>query len=795
MAHDPGSMLVDGLAATQLVDSSGETILIKGVDISAFETTDGIPLNLEHQQGKPPIGEVIYIKKLLTDADVENERQRFYWDAVRQMPCVYVICRLYDAAGNPDAIRIAAAIRDRHARGVPTMMRWSIEGHVISRDPADSSRITESVWRALAVTSKPCCKGAISGLYSDPNPPEGFEQVMTKTEPVPGGLRIGGDVVIAGDPLVDDDGTPGIRRAAAMLIAHVLKKSATAGGGDIAPSAEVGAEIQKDDLGDDDTAATVDAAAQENHGRLADLLSFAAPLAPRVFSVKLPYNGAVRHVGRFFMDDGVVHHLEDYFDLMGSAVPAGPADAATAARIQVWSGDAPEVAAHQAGDPDPTRPVVAESPTPPPEVAPDPPRLAPVFHYHRPGMAAPHVIEFGPTGPAIDGAAMDPEETALILRNVNDGLATLRYASDGLEPMGKSEDDLDKAILDPNAGYTFTARKPENDTERLARIDHIVSAHHNGEEVGRVNLRWRYDAHSPSRGAHAPGEMSVYNVNVLPDHRRKGVASAMYAHAEKVLGRKIVPSPLQSNAGRALWEGNAKNPQFGKAEVFFKAADPMDIDAAFRHLRAGVAAGHIDPEVERAFTSHVFTDPMTGIGNQYAYSKFAAQQRPGVYIGGDLNDLKHVNDTHGHEAGDTAIRATAAAYQHAAGKVGTVKSFRTGGDETVHYAPTLQDAAAFVRHASAHLDAHPPINGVHRVSVSFGLGSDPASADRALYAAKAGKKDALTGARAHAPGRVPNLAYSHVPGAEGPIQLHAESPPRHLVPAPTPPTASSPSAA
>ena len=59
----------------------------------------------------------------------------------------------------------------------------------------------------------------------------------------------------------------------------------------------------------------------------------------------------------------------------------------------------------------------------------------------------------------------------------------------------------------------------------------------------------------------------ICDVFVLEPHRRKGLASAMYAHAEKTLGRKIVPSELQSDAGKALWAGNAADKQFGKAEI------------------------------------------------------------------------------------------------------------------------------------------------------------------------------------------------------------------------------------
>jgi GGDEF domain-containing protein len=209
---------------------------------------------------------------------------------------------------------------------------------------------------------------------------------------------------------------------------------------------------------------------------------------------------------------------------------------------------------------------------------------------------------------------------------------------------------------------------------------------------------------------------------------------------------------------------------------------------ALAQIRAAVAAGHVHPDVERALTRHIYTDPMVAdVGNKYAWQQFHAQQRPGVYASIDLNDFKHVNDAHGHLAGDDAIRAAGAALRDAAAKVGTGKLFRPGGDEFVAHFPTMEEASRFVRHARTNFDALPPVKGVHKQSFSMGLGSDFQSADAvALKAAKARKMDPRTGARAFAPGRVPHLVHSVVPGAEGALALHDERPPRQHLPTGTP---------
>ena len=75
------------------------------------------------------------------------------------------------------------------------------------------------------------------------------------------------------------------------------------------------------------------------------------------------------------------------------------------------------------------------------------------------------------------------------------------------------------------------------------------------------------------------------------------------------------------------------------------------------------------------------TDPLTGAGNRYAFHAAIAALPEGVdlaFVFGDINGLKRVNDTRGHEAGDQLI-CTAAEVM---GQLkGSGKVFRMGGDE------------------------------------------------------------------------------------------------------------------
>ncbi len=77
-----------------------------------------------------------------------------------------------------------------------------------------------------------------------------------------------------------------------------------------------------------------------------------------------------------------------------------------------------------------------------------------------------------------------------------------------------------------------------------------------------------------------------------------------------------------------------------------------------------------------------YCDQLTGLGNRSAWVRYVEQldrKNPIGLIFGDLNGLKQMNDTFGHEGGDLMICQAAQAMQKFAGERGKV--FRMGGDE------------------------------------------------------------------------------------------------------------------
>jgi diguanylate cyclase (GGDEF)-like protein len=158
------------------------------------------------------------------------------------------------------------------------------------------------------------------------------------------------------------------------------------------------------------------------------------------------------------------------------------------------------------------------------------------------------------------------------------------------------------------------------------------------------------------------------------------------------------------------------------------------------------------------------TDELTGVFNVRAFNALAAQEfRLAARYGRDLSlmmidsdDLKRVNDTFGHEAGDRLIRAVVSGIR-ASIKASDVVA-RYGGDEFVCLFPgaTASAASGIGERIRAHI-AETPLRVDDRnvpVSVSIGVASYPRhgealeavarNADKALYLSKSGGRNRVT---------------------------------------------------
>ncbi len=88
-------------------------------------------------------------------------------------------------------------------------------------------------------------------------------------------------------------------------------------------------------------------------------------------------------------------------------------------------------------------------------------------------------------------------------------------------------------------------------------------------------------------------------------------------------------------------------------------------------------------------------DPLTKLANRRAYNKFveeiSEERYSGWIISIDLNDLKYVNDTYGHKAGDELIIEFSSIISKEVNENPELRAFRIGGDEFVLFFQTSPD--------------------------------------------------------------------------------------------------------
>jgi diguanylate cyclase (GGDEF)-like protein len=188
------------------------------------------------------------------------------------------------------------------------------------------------------------------------------------------------------------------------------------------------------------------------------------------------------------------------------------------------------------------------------------------------------------------------------------------------------------------------------------------------------------------------------------------------------------------------------------------AADGVRIDPTDRALLELVASRGGDRlGVLRAFSrseSQAATDPLTGLANRRSFenqaSELLANGRPVSVAFGDLDHFKSLNDRHGHDVGDRALRAFARTLRQSVRPEDLVA--RWGGEEFVVAFPDTprHTAAEILDRVRRELARVVSTGGIPSFTVSFGVsdgfdGDDLSSlvdaADRALLRAKTEGRD------------------------------------------------------
>lgn len=115
-------------------------------------------------------------------------------------------------------------------------------------------------------------------------------------------------------------------------------------------------------------------------------------------------------------------------------------------------------------------------------------------------------------------------------------------------------------------------------------ISTIQDKHGNSYDVRHrvtMNGKHEYSIHPPGTGhlgyagigqCTVSGNMSrMMHVSIDPEHQRKGLATALYNHAEKHLGVKLRPNEYQSDEGKAYWKSRQSTAESTLATRFKQA--------------------------------------------------------------------------------------------------------------------------------------------------------------------------------------------------------------------------------
>jgi two-component system cell cycle response regulator len=217
---------------------------------------------------------------------------------------------------------------------------------------------------------------------------------------------------------------------------------------------------------------------------------------------------------------------------------------------------------------------------------------------------------------------------------------------------------------------------------------------------------------------------------------------------------QLESSAVMFLSGQSAPRLKAKALSLGAVDYMTKPFDPDELEARVARILAGVTR-------EAGLRADAMTDPLTGLANyrNFCLSLERELERSRRYglplslVTVDLDHLKSINDEHGHDVGNEAIRLAARVL------VGAVRKFevvaRQGGDEFAVILPSTGSSEARQLAERLRGEIGAQFVGGRRLSASFGVASlsesscdAPAlikASDEALYRAKRDGRDRVAG--------------------------------------------------
>lgn len=173
---------VDGIGSSEDLDSSGERIEQKGIDLSTVTQDGTITWEHKNDNSMQVVGKILEVKVISKKSDCDNERHEHFWEVIGKKPYLYVAGVLFDNFGHQGAQSAAAMLKfDTMTKRDKTkpVIGFSIEG---SRLDKDGVWIKKCIMRKITLTNTPCNKACVAEFYEDPSKSKGMKLLKEDKE-------------------------------------------------------------------------------------------------------------------------------------------------------------------------------------------------------------------------------------------------------------------------------------------------------------------------------------------------------------------------------------------------------------------------------------------------------------------------------------------------------------------------------------------------------------------------------------------------------------------------------------
>jgi len=374
------------------------------------------------------------------------------------------------------------------------------------------------------------------------------------------------------------------------------------------------------------------------------------------------------------------------------------------------------------------------------------------------------------TGDEVVGT--DRREAAIPIRCLGDLVGVLHVTAD--EPLRAGDVDAGRAVAEALGDRIRALGGPEQEASARRLLRHVarLTTLEDPAEIGRVVLAAALDV-TPLDSA------ALLRRGALGAHEIVGAAGPLAATLAGVPGRVTdALAALAAEGGSSYSTGpgaegwppalralRAKGVEaLAVAGLFSQGAlqgllvvgagRPLALDtddAELLELLAAHAASALRAaEALRSLRLRAATDPLTGLGHHATFHEAlgSSHRRPNTAVLlADIDGFKALNDTFGHQHGDSVLRGTAYALGGALRRGDTL--YRVGGDEFAALLVVADESEALEAGARLRDAVHEAGLGV---TVSIGVavprggeadGEVLARADRALYRVKASGRDGV----------------------------------------------------